>query len=127
MADHTLALTHYWPWTGDEQRAVCGAFMHDDARRHSLEPTCPVCAARLAEADATLDATVTLEGMPLDAEEAAALPQPPAPAPARYQTLAATLLDAMRFWSVAGADEKHLQACIADLLEQELAEMGETR
>lgn len=54
MAAQTLPLTHYWPWDGDEQKAVCGASMSAIGARHSLLPTCPVCAA-------AQDATDTVE------------------------------------------------------------------
>ena len=40
-------LTHYWPHDGDEQKAVCGAPMRDDAPRHSTTPSCPYCQAWL--------------------------------------------------------------------------------
>ena len=71
MAPTTLPLTHYWPWDGDEQKAVCGTPMHGDTTRHSLNPTCAVCAAALAAADDRIDEAVELTLLPLDAAEAA--------------------------------------------------------
>src|SRR5262245_61053137 len=42
------SLTHYAPWNEhDGERARCGARVTDDLK-HSLTPTCPVCAASLA-------------------------------------------------------------------------------
>jgi|SRR5215510_2579894 len=66
MLASSLSLTHYWPHDGDEQRAVCGTPMRDDARQHSLTPTCPVCAASLAAEDAEVElATLTAEAAQL--------------------------------------------------------------
>jgi len=70
MAPTTLPLTHYWPWDGDEQRAVCGTSLQGDPTRHSLNPTCAVCAAALAAADDKIDAAVEWALLPLDAAEA---------------------------------------------------------
>jgi hypothetical protein len=53
MADLTLPLTHYWPWDGDEQRAVCGVSLRTLTTPHSLTPTCPDC-QRVLAADAEL-------------------------------------------------------------------------
>jgi len=71
MAPTTLALTHYFPWDGDEEKAVCGTPMRGDTARHSLNPTCAVCAAALAAADDKIDETVAFTLLPLDAAEAA--------------------------------------------------------
>lgn len=73
MAPTTLALTHYFPWDGDEQKAVCGASVRDAARQHRLEPTCSICAAHLEQADEAIDAAIELTALPLDAAEADAL------------------------------------------------------
>lgn len=71
MAPTTLPLTHYWPWDGDEQKAVCGTPMRGDTAHHSLNPTCAVCAAALAAADDKVDEAVEWTILPLDAAEAA--------------------------------------------------------
>jgi len=73
MAPTTLPLTHYWPWDGDEQKAACGTPMAGDSARHSLNPTCAVCAAALAAADDKIDETVEWALLPLDAAEADAM------------------------------------------------------
>lgn len=70
MLTTSLPDTHYWPHDGDEQHAVCGTPMRDDARRHSLQPTCAVCAAYLATLDDAIDAAVEAMPWPLDADEA---------------------------------------------------------
>jgi hypothetical protein len=79
MAPNTLALTHYWPWEGDDEPgdvgyAVCGAPM-GDVRRHSVTPTCAACAAHLAAEDYCadlVDALAAGTAPPLVAEAAAA-------------------------------------------------------
>jgi len=53
MAPTTLPLTHYWPWDGDEQKAVCGVSLRTLTTPHSLNPTCPEC-QRVLAADAEL-------------------------------------------------------------------------
>jgi len=58
---------------GDEQKAVCGTPMHGDTARHSLNPTCAVCAAALAAADDKIDEAVEWRLLPLDAAEADAM------------------------------------------------------
>ena len=70
MLDPTLPHTHYWPWDGDEQRAVCGAPMREDATRHSLTPSCPACAAFMTADDDAVDAAVETTTPPLDAADA---------------------------------------------------------
>ena len=73
MAPTTLPLTHYWPWDGDEQKAVCGTVISGVTTPHSLNPTCAVCAAALAAADDKIDAAVEWTLLPLDAAEADAM------------------------------------------------------
>jgi hypothetical protein len=73
MADATLPLTHYLPWDGDEQKAVCGTSVKGDTTLHSLNPTCAICAAALAAEDDKVDAAVEWTILPLDAAEADAL------------------------------------------------------
>lgn len=71
-------LTHYWPWTDPDDVAWCGAAL-DDVRQHSLTPSCPACARRLAIEDAVearLDEEAVLPFTDADAIEAGvALPR----------------------------------------------------
>jgi hypothetical protein len=61
-------LTHYAPWDEDDS-ARCGAPLTED-RQHSLTPTCPVCAASLAEEDVAVELMALDTPFPLDADEA---------------------------------------------------------
>jgi hypothetical protein len=68
-------VTHYAPWDAAEDFAYCGLYLNDDPRYHSPQPTCPVCAAKLA-AECAIDEAIETTAWPLDADEANAVLDP---------------------------------------------------